>query len=415
MSDVEWQSGSGGSVLVERLQVLLEQAVQLIGEHDLDAVLQQTVRSATTLVRGRYGALGLYSADGLVSTFVHHGMDDETVARIGHFPSGQGILGQVTAADGPVRVDDLSADSRSCGFPVHHPPMRTFLGVPVARMGRHYGNLYVTEKEDGDSFDATDEALVMALAAFAAGAIESARLVESERGRAQAVAREAAADERERNRRQMLAAVIAAQEAERARVSRDLHDDIGQALTSVLLGLRLIDSTERAGSNAEPGPVERLREIRELVADALQRTRRLAFDLRPTVLADVGLSPALDRLAAEVADRTGLAVDALIDGSVDQHEITSEVATVAYRVAQETLTNVVRHADATSASIAVTVAGDRLRLVVEDDGGGFDPAQGHDDHLGLLGMSERADLVGGTVAVSSGSGGTTVVLQVPVR
>lgn len=389
--------------------------MQLVVEHDLDAVLQQTVRSATTLVRARYGALGLYGADGLVNTFVHHGLDDETVARIGPLPTGRGMLGQVIVADGPIRLDDLSTDPRSCGFPEHHPPMRTFLGVPVARMGRRYGNLYVTEKEDGDSFDAADEALLMALASFTAGAIESAHLVASERGRALALAREAEADERERGRRQLLVAVIEAQEAERARVSRDLHDDIGQALTSVLLGIRLIDNSEHQAVKGEAGPAGRLGEVRELVADALQRTRQLAFDLRPTVLDDVGLSPALDRLAADVSDRTGLAVDAVTDSSVGRHEIASEVATVAYRVAQEALTNVVRHADATSASVAVTVSGNRLRLVVEDDGRGFDTVQNHGEHLGLAGMSERAELVGGTVRISSGSGGTTVVLEAPVH
>ncbi len=390
-------------MLSGRVRILLERATDLVGDHDLTGLLERIVRSAAEVAGARYAALGVYDDSGDLSTFVHHGIDDATVARIGDLPHGRGLLGRVIVADEPIRVDDIGNDPRSVGFPPRHPPMGSFLGVPIGRRGRRYGNLYLTEKQDNASFNDEDEALVMALAAFAAGAIESAQLIASERARADAVARQTAAEERERARRELMGAVIAAQEAERARVSRDLHDDIGQALTSVLLSLRLTD-----------GGGDRLEELREIVADALRRTRQLAFELRPTVLDDVGLAPALQRLVAEVGERTGLRVDAAVDGVAENDGIAPEVATVVYRVVQEALTNVVRHSGAASASVAVTSSRRGLRAVIEDDGCGFDPSLPDGGHLGLRGMQERAELAGGTVQVQSVPGvGTTVVLDLP--
>ena len=401
--------------LPARVRVLLDLAVDLAGEHEVAGVLQRIAESAAEVADARYAALGVYDDDGNLTTFAHHGIDAETAAKIGDLPSGRGLLGEIVVADSPTRLDDLGADPRSCGFPPHHPPMRSFLGAPIARRGRRYGSLYMTEKRGGGPFDAEDEALVMALAAFAVGAIESAELVASERGRAEAIARQVAAEERERARRELLAAVIDAQEAERGRVSRDLHDDIGQALTSVLLGLRLMNvSADAPDFDLDEGS-RQVDEMRELVADALRRTRQLAFELRPTVLDDLGLAPALQRLVEDVTARTQLSVDAAVDGIPEHGGIPPEVATVVYRVVQEALTNVVRHAAASGASVAVTISSNRLRAVVEDDGAGFDTARPTDGHLGLEGMRERAELVGGALQVISTVGaGTTIVLQVPL-
>ena len=416
MSEVPQSTELGGvgslEVSASRVRLLLDRAVDLAGEHDLDVVLQRIVESAAAVAGAKYAALGVYGDVGTIATFIHHGMDADTVERLGSLPHGLGMLGQVIVADAPIRLDDLGADSRSCGFPVGHPPMRTFLGAPIARGGRRFGNLYLTEKLGGALFDVEDEALVMALAAFAACAIESAELVASERARVDAEARQVAAEERERARRDLLRAVITAQEEERARVSRDLHDDIGQALTSVMLGLRLIESPTDAGD--DDAARVRLDELRELIADALRRTRRLAFELRPSILDDIGLAAALQRLVSDVAERSGLTVDAIVDG-LPEHDVPSGVATVVYRVVQEALTNVVRHASASTASVAVVVASGRLRAVVEDDGTGFDPDRPADGHLGLQGMKERAELIGGTLRVLSEPGTrTTVVLDVPV-
>ena len=391
----------------DRLRVLVAAALELSGRQDRDTVLQRIVAGAASVTNARYAALGIYDDAGELTTFVHHGMHDATVRAIGDYPKGRGLLGQVIIADQPVRLQDLSSDPSSCGFPPNHPEMRTFLGIPIVRGGNRYGNLYVTEKVDGEAFDDTDEALAVAMAAFAAGAIEANELMTLERSRAAAEAQASA-------RRELLGQVIAAQEAERARVSRDLHDDVGQALTSVLLGLRLVEDSFH-GPHLDADDVRRrLGELRELVADGLRRARQLAFDLRPTVLDDIGLVPALQRLKEDVATRTGLTVD-FDPAALDADErLPPEIETAIYRVVQEALTNVVRHASASAASITLSARDGRMRVFIEDDGVGFDPDQRPvRGHLGIKGMRERAELVGATLSLSSKPGaGTVVMLEV---
>jgi signal transduction histidine kinase len=390
-----------------RLDALLQGALELAAEHDLDQILHRMVRCAAEVADARYAALGVYDATGRIERFVHHGLDDETVARIGQYPEGRGLLGEVIVADGPIRLGDITSDPRSCGFPAHHPEMRSFLGVPVRVGERRFGNLYLTEKRGGGKFDEGDERLVVTLAAFAAAAVEAALLVSTERELA-------AAQARARAQREMLGRVIDAQEAERARVARDLHDQIGQSLTSVLLGLRLVDGS----LSGEPPDLDDARahtdEVRALVAQALDEVRQLAFELRPTVLDDVGLVAAVHRLASDLAERFDVRVDVVLDGLDDDTRLPPEVETVVYRVVQESLTNVARHAQATRATVEIAVDSEGARATIVDDGVGFEVGDGPLRSLGLAGMRERALLVDGLFDIVSTTGsGTTVVLEVP--
>jgi signal transduction histidine kinase len=407
---------TGPPGLSDRLLSLLASAVEFVGPQDPGVVLRRIVKDAATVTHARYCALGVYGDDGRTTTFVHHGVDDATAERIGDVPRSRGLLGGVIVGADPFRFEDLGSVSNADTCSPGQPPRRSFLGVPVVRGGHRYGNLYLAEKHSGEPFDDEDEVLIVALAAFAAGAIEGAERVEVEHDRAEVVAEKVGAEERARSRRELLAHTIAAQEAERARVSRDLHDDVGQALTSVLLGLRLVDDSLNAPAVNLDDVRGRSADLRELVADALRRARQLAFDLRPTVLDDVGLAPALERLSTVVARRAGLRVELAVTLPPDER-LAPETETVVYRVVQEALTNVVRHARASTVSIAVTSFGERVRAHVEDDGMGFDPSSSAArGHLGLVGMEERAHLVGGTIAVSSRPGeGTTVLVEVPRR
>ena len=409
----DFDGGAAGWPL--KVQTLLEAVLVLSGEHELDTVLRRIVAGAATIADAKYAALGIYDSNGVIESFIHHGIDDDTVARIGSLPDGHGFLGEVIVASGPIRLADLGSDPRSGGFPPNHPPMRTFLGVPVGRGRRRYGNLYLTEKADGEPFADEDEALVVAFAAFAVGAIESAQLVRLERDRVDAVANLAAATERAALKREMFGEILTAQEAERARVSRDLHDDVGQALTSVLLGLRLVESSFAANPVELDEARQRTENVRELVADALRRTRKLAFDLRPIVLDDVGLLPALERLAQDMTARSDTTVAVASDG-LAAARLPPSVETLVYRVVQEALTNITRHAKAATASITVVATDGCVRTLVEDDGIGFivpdTPSRGH---LGLKGMAERADLGDGTVELYSTPGaGTTIILDLPL-
>ena len=408
-------SGEVRSGRAERLDVLLRSALALSTRHDPDRILDDVVRCAAEVADARYAALGVYDAAGKIERFVHHGIDAATADRIGHHPEGLGLLGEVIVADGPIRLADLTGDPRACGFPAHHPPMRSFLGVPLRVGNRRYGNLYVCEKRTASGFDPLDEQLVATLAAFAAAAVEGARLVAAERERATARSELAATRDRERARADMLARVIEAQEAERARVARDLHDQIGQGLTSVLLGLRLVDGA-LAVDPPDLGEVRaRSEEVRDLVVDAMDQLRQLAFELRPTVLDDIGLVTALQRLVQDTSARSGLPVALALDAIDDETRLPPDVETVVYRVVQEALTNVCRHARASRATVEVAGGPDGVRTTVVDDGAGFDPDAVPAGSLGLTGMRERASLVGGTLQITSAPGaGTGVTLDVPV-
>src|SRR5215468_6255127 len=159
----------------DRTHALLE-AVVAVGSHlELEVVLRQIVEAAVELVSARYGALGVIGEGGRLVEFVPVGLDESEIARVHHWPEGRGLLGELISHPQPLRLHDLTTDPRSSGFPDGHPPMRSFLGVPVRIRDEVYGNLYLTEKQGGD-FDEEDEALVLALAAAAGVAIENARL-----------------------------------------------------------------------------------------------------------------------------------------------------------------------------------------------------------------------------------------------
>jgi signal transduction histidine kinase len=536
-------------------RALVEAGIALTSELSLDALLQRLVESASELTGARYVALGVIDRSGAeLERFLTTGIDAETKAAIGDLPRGRGILGVLIREDEPLRLHNLGDDPRSVGFPPNHPPMKTFLGVPVHLRGVAYGNLYLTEKAGGEDFTDEDQELVELLASQAAVAIENARLYEAAttwsrqleslnevgnalatetdldrlldlvarrlgelldarlvtvllpsgddelrfaavagdraglvgttitrstsktgrvlerrqseradsvlddpdvdheamrllgarsglwvpllvRGRAIGVlaahdklgadvrftdtdlrlaetfaTRAAlAVDLSERIAQDALRRVVEAQELERRRLARELHDEMGQALTSILLGLKALE--ERTGDEASRAATQ---ELRELVVSTLQDVRRLAVELRPTALDDFGLVAALERLTASFGEQTGISVD--FETALADERLPEEVETALYRIVQESLTNVVKHARARRVSILLARKEGSVKAVVEDDGRGFDPAEQAGDGFGLVGMSERLALLGGRLEVESDAdAGTTIAAEVPVR
>jgi signal transduction histidine kinase len=217
-----------------------------------------------------------------------------------------------------------------------------------------------------------------------------------------------AVDLSQRTERDAFRRVLEAQELERRRLARELHDETGQALTSILLGLKsLEDSVGSDGARRAVG------ELRDLVVATLQDVRRLAVELRPKVLDDFGLVPALERLTESFAAQTG--IDVRFESGLGDERLTEEAGTALYRIVQESLTNVVKHAHARSVSIVLARKVDAVAVVIEDDGRGFDPATGREDGFGLDGMRERAGLLEGKFQIESREGGgTTIVAEVPL-
>jgi len=165
----------------DRVHSLLEAVIAVGGNLDLETVLRKIVEAAVPLVQARYGALGVIADDGRLTEFIPVGMDEAQIAGIHHWPEGHGLLGTLIRDPRPLRLADLSAHPESHGFPAGHPPMRSFLGVPIRIRDEVYGNLYLTEKEGGAPFDEEDETLLVALAAAAGVAIDNARLYEEAR------------------------------------------------------------------------------------------------------------------------------------------------------------------------------------------------------------------------------------------
>lgn len=214
--------------------------------------------------------------------------------------------------------------------------------------------------------------------------------------------------ERETLRRQLLEKVIATQEDERRRIARELHDSTSQNLTSLIVGLRMMEA--QCAHCASPAKAA---DLRAVASHTLEEVHDLSMRLRPRVLDDLGLSAALERLASEWQSRYKIPVDVVIQL---EERLPGEVETALYRIIQETLTNIARHAQAKSVSILIEKHGETVRAIVEDDGVGFDPrANQGDRHLGLLGMRERAELLKGTLTIeSTPESGTSVFIEIPL-
>jgi signal transduction histidine kinase len=553
MSPVEGQE--------RRLARLIDAGRGLLSELDLETVLDRLLETAAELTGARYAALGILDDERReLDRFLTRGIAEEIHRVIGDLPRGRGLLGVLIDEPRPLRLDDVGDHPRSYGFPPGHPPMRTFLGVPILIRGQAWGNLYLTEKADGEAFTPEDEEAVIVLADWAAIAIENARLYRDvaarreeleravrgleataaiaravggetelerilelvvKRGRALVgahdvlimlrdgedlvivagaghvtirdsarlpvsgstagevltegrprriadAARElrisperlgvgqastallvpllyrgqglgvlAAFDRIEgdgaftRDDEQLLEAFavqaatavatarsveadrrrrsLAATEAERHRWARELHDETLQALG----GLRVLLSS--ASRLDDPDAMRAaMRDAAEQLTGDIESLRSLIVELRPPALDQLGLAPALTSLA----QRTGAVNEIDVRTDVElphDRRLTPELETTVYRVVQESLTNVVKHARAASVDLAVRCEGAQIEISVADDGIGFDPDGGVATGFGVIGMRERIELAGGELSVLRGpEAGTVVRARLPL-
>lgn len=217
-----------------------------------------------------------------------------------------------------------------------------------------------------------------------------------------------AVDLSQRTARDALRRIVAAQELERRRLAPELHDETGQALSSILLGLKALDEQVEGGAASKA-----VSSVRELVVATLHDVRRLAIELRPKVLDDFGLVPALERLTETFGAQTGIGVR--FESGLAGERLPAEVETALYRIVQESLTNIVKHSRARTISIVLIRKRGAVAAVIEDDGQGFDQAAVRDGGFGLEGMWERVGLLNGRLQVESVAGaGTTLVAEVPL-
>jgi signal transduction histidine kinase len=215
--------------------------------------------------------------------------------------------------------------------------------------------------------------------------------------------------EREQLRRQLLEKIITTQEEERKRIARELHDSASQSLTSLMLGLKMMETN--CGDEQIARQVD---ELRQVAAHTLDEVHDLSIRLRPRILDDLGLNAALEQLVKEWQARTKTPVDCVIHTGVTR--LPAEIETTLYRIVQEALTNISRHVGAQSVSVLLERRGDEVITIVEDDGRGFEASSiTGDSHLGLAGMQERAELLGGSLTIESRPGvGTSLFVRLPL-
>jgi signal transduction histidine kinase len=365
----------------------LDQATRAIaGELDLDRVLQLMVDSVRGLVGARYAALGIVDASGRIERFITSGVSPEERARIGPPPRGHGLLGTIIRDGVTLRIADIAAHKDTYGFPANHPPMHSFLGVPVRIGGRPIGNFYLTEKIGADEFDAQDQDLVEMFAVHAGIAIQNARL---------------------HQRVQELAIV-----EERVRISRDLHDGIIQGIYAVALTL---EDVADLMTEDRPEAVAR-------VDRAIDRLNTTIRDIR-TFIVGLGATPetslamALEAVVAELALDPVLALDLdLADAEVIDGRLSPEATHELLQIAREAISNTARHSGAHSAAMSLRAEDGSAVLRVEDDGRGFDPRRRPGPgHFGLANLHDRASSVGGELTVESEPGrGTRIIVRLPL-
>jgi PAS domain S-box-containing protein len=357
--------------------------------------LRHIADAARTLAGAQYAALGVARVDGTgLTAFVTTGLTPEEEHRIGPRPRGAGILGLLLKRNTPLRVDRLGDHPASAGFPPNHPPMDSFLGVPIRRGDIVLGSLYLTNKIGGANFTEADQTAVEALGAHAAVAIHNLQMLE----RQQALVR----------------GLINAQEEERRAVAYDLHDGLTQYVMASHAHLESFRRAHETG-NEERANREMEQGIRYL-KEAVLESRRLVNGLRSLALDDLGLAGALEQLVNEERDRAGWK-DADIIHNVAGKRFDRTLETAAYRVAQEALTNARKHAKTDRVQVMLLVGmgenpgASTLTLEVRDWGIGFAPETKRDEyqHFGLHGMVERVHLMGGSYALQSSPGSGTIV------
>jgi signal transduction histidine kinase len=368
-----------------QLEALNEVGTALASEIELPRLLQLICRRLRGLISARVVTIALPAPDGTLRIEAADGVGaDEIVGlQLEHAGSKSGRVLERRQAE---RVDSLADDPEVDQQATRPLDARTGLYVPLIAGARPIGVIVAHDKDGTDPrFNDDDLRVAETFAIRAAVAVDLSARVAGD----------------------ALRRVVEAQELERRRLARELHDQTGQELTSVLLGLKAV---EEAKSDAERA--EALAAVREQVVETLHDVRRLAVELRPKALDDFGLVPALERLRDTFAEQTGMRVD--LESRL-RERLAADVETALYRIVQEALTNIVKHAQASAVSIVLARQGGVVTALIEDDGRGFSP-DGSGEGLGLLGMGERLALLGGKLKVESSAGsGTTIVAEVPLR
>ena len=371
--------------LQERLIALHKASLELVKDVSLDRLLERIATLACEQSDAKYAALGVLDDNGKLVKFITVGMTDDEIKLMAHPPVGKGLIGELMDTEFPLRLPVLQQHPRSVGFPAHHPAMASFLGVPIRAANKQLGQIYLTEKIEAPEFTADDEKIIQMLAAYAAAAIQNARLHENTH-------RLAVLEERER-------------------IGMDLHDGIIQSIYGVGLALEgALHSIEEDPTDAKT----RIERSIEGLNQAIRDLRSYILDLRPRQMGNDGLMSGLKRLATEFRANT-LTEVVLTGPENDLLDLPPSQSLALFHICQEALANAAKHARAKKVEISLWYTDERALMEIHDDGKGFDmETKSQNIGHGLANMQTRAQSAGGDVDVSSIPGeGTTILAWVP--
>ncbi|HVA69812.1 MAG TPA: GAF domain-containing sensor histidine kinase [Acidimicrobiales bacterium] len=365
-----------------KLRRLLDAVLMIEADLELSVLLRHLVEEACSLVDARYGALGVLNENrSSLDQFITVGLTEDQEKLIGKPPTGRGVLGLLITDPAPLRLDDLTTHPDSYGVPAHHPPMTSFLGVPVRSRNDVYGNLYLTNKVGAKKFNDEDQFLAEALATAAGIAVENTRL--HERIRAVSVLED------------------------RDRIAKDLHDRVIQRVFAVGVALqgatRLTDLAQM---------VEKVNEAVDGLEATMTEIRSAVYELGG---ADIpgGLRQGVLELAAELSPMLGARPLVTFSGPID-NAVPQRIADNLLAVLREALTNAGKHAQATRYVVTLT-ATDHVNLEVRDNGIGVELATADAGGMGLKNLRTRAEKLHGTFEVrADDAGGTRLTWRVPI-
>ncbi|MEA2476373.1 MAG: hypothetical protein QOC87_572 [Actinomycetota bacterium] len=349
---------------------LVEAGLALASDLDIDSLLQRIADLARDVLAAGYAAVGVIGSDGSLTRFVYSGVDQETADAIGDLPKGVGVLGALIEEGRPLRLKDIVDHPRSSGFPAHHPPMKTFLGVPIIVRGRIFGRLYFTEKADGEDFTKDDERIALMLASQAGVAVENARLLEEIRERSEELA------------------IL----EERDRIAKELHDGVIQSIYSV--GLSLQGATGMVHKDPDTAS-KRMNEAITTLDDVVRDVRSYIFALQPHLVEERGFKEAIQELARDLEINTLAEVSVLLD-EAGLDAISESTRGDVIQIVREMLSNTARHSGATQVAVNCALGDGEVVIKVEDNGVGFDPATVARGN-GLDNIEDRAKRLDGRV------------------
>jgi signal transduction histidine kinase len=378
----------------QQAEILREATSTLTSTLDLDRVLGSILVHLERMVPYDNAFVFLQEREQL-NIVAARGSAQAEEQAVGHqYPADNEIYQEIRETSRPVILDDAQTDPRFKNWrSVDN--VRGWMGVPLITGQKVIGCLTLNSQQAA-AYHESEASLAQALANQATVAIQNAQLFEQVR-------------DANRQLQSLSHRLVQVQERERRHIARELHDEAGQALTTLMVGLGLLERD----ANASESVIERVNGLKKTTNDILENLHRLAINLRPASLDHLGLKAALRQYLEMFGRQHNLKMQfELVD--LDDKRLPPAVETNIYRIVQEALTNVVRHAKATRVDVLLERRGDQMITIIEDNGVGFEPEAAGTGRLGLLGMRERAEMMGGSLVVESTPGSnTTIYVEVP--